>query len=317
MGRLEAMVDRLAKRYGKGRAGWLASLLLIGVASVGFRLLAGVELESSALLYTGGPYLLALAITVVLPAKSNQRWWHWYREAVLKSLIVLLASSIVLFEGFICVALVIPIFLLIVSIVLACHWIIVATEARRNKKLVSILPLLILVSSFEGTTEMTSMERNTSATATRIANLTPDQVKRNLARPIDLNKKRNWLLSIFPMPYRIEAESLNPGDIHYMYTRYHRWFVTNTHEGEQRLQILDVTPTEVHTRIIHDTTFFSTYLTQIGSEISLNEIAPGQTEITLRLDYRRNLDPAWYFHPLQKYAMRQMAGFFIDEVMIR
>ena len=161
------------------------------------------------------------------------------------------------------------------------------------------------------------MERVTYATATRVANLTPDQVKRNLARPIDLNKKRNWLLSIFPMPYLIDAGSLNPGDIHYVYTRYHRWFVTNTHEGEQHLKILDVTPTEVHTRVVHDTTFFSTYLTQIGSKISLNQIAPGQTQITLRIDYRRNLDPAWYFHPLQQYAMSQMAGFFIDEVMIR
>ena len=44
---------------------------------------------------------------------------------------------------------------------------------------------------------------------------------------------------------------------------------------------------------------------------------PNRTEITLRLDYRRNLDPAWYFHPLQQFAMREMAAFFIDEVLIR
>ena len=317
MGGLGNAMDRLGNRLGARRVTWLACLLFIGAASVAFHLLVRNELNSTALLYVGVPYFLALAITIVRPARSNERWWYFYRELILTSLIVFLASSVVLMEGFICILFFLPIYFFIVSLVFVWHWILVASKRRRGKTLVSILPLIILLSAFEGTTEMTSMERDTYATATRVANLTPDQVKRNLARPIDLNKKRNWLLAIFPMPYRIDAGSLNPGDIHYVYTRYHRWFVTNIHEGEQHLKILDVTPTEVHTRVIHDTTFFSTYLSQIGSKISLNQIAPGQTEITLRLDYRRNLDPAWYFHPLQQYAMSQMAGFFIDEVMIR
>ena len=119
------------------------------------------------------------------------------------------------------------------------------------------------------------------------------------------------------MPYLVEAESLEPGDIHRMHTRYHRWFVTNTHEGELHLEIVDVQPNHLRTRVVHDTTFFASYLTQIGSELSLTPIGPNRTEIRLRLNYRRDLDPAWYFHPLQQFAMRAMAAFFIDEVLIR
>ena len=76
-------------------------------------------------------------------------------------------------------------------------------------------------------------------------------------------------------------------------------------------------PNRLSTRVVHDTTFFSTYLSQIGSEVWLTPVGPNRTEITLRLDYRRNLDPAWYFHPLQQFAMREMAAFFIDEVLSR
>ena len=68
---------------------------------------------------------------------------------------------------------------------------------------------------------------------------------------------------------------------------------------------------------MHDTSFFATYLTQLGSELTLTPTAADRTEIRLRLEYRRNLDPAWYFHPLQQFAMREMAAHFIDEVLVR
>ena len=100
-------------------------------------------------------------------------------------------------------------------------------------------------------------------------------------------------------------------------TSYHRWFVTNTHEGEMHLQIVDVEPNRVQTKFLHDTTFFSSYLTPLGTEIALTEVSPTETEISLRIDYQRNLDPAWYFHPLQQYGVAKMADFLIDEVMIR
>ena len=54
-----------------------------------------------------------------------------------------------------------------------------------------------------------------------------------------------------------------------------------------------------------------------GSEVLLTPAGPNQTKISLRVDYRRNLDPVWYFHPLQQFAMSEMAAFFIDEVLIR
>ena len=308
-------MNRLRARYGHRRVNWLATMLLIGIGSVAYHLLAHHGLHSSALLYIGIPYLGALAIVIVRPTKSDQSWWHRYRDLSLTSLIVLLGSSVVLFEGFICVLFFLPIYFLVVSLVFALDWL--AGKAPKGKSLSALVPIIVLGSSFEGTTEVLSVDRIAQAEASRVADLTPEELMRNLTRPIDLQKDRNWMLSIFPMPYRVEAESLELGAVHRLRTRYHRWFVTNTHEGELRLEIIDVAPNRIRTRITHDSSFFAPYLTQIGSEVSLTPIAPDRTEVRLRLNYRRNLDPAWYFHPLQQLAMGQMAAFFIDRVLIR
>ena len=316
MNRLQSLVHRLGARYGERRVKWLAILLLIGAGSVAVHLLIRQGLDSSALLYVGLPYLGALAIVVIRPAKPDERWWRIYLDRSLTALIVLLASSVVLFEGFVCVLFLLPIYFLVVSVAFAAGW-----AGRRkdqgNKTLAVILPVIILGSSLEGTTEALSAERVAHVEASRVAHLAPEEIMRNLVLPMELNQDRNWILSIFPMPYQVDAESLEPGSIHCMHTRYDRWFVTNTHEGELHLEIVDFQPNRLRARAVHDTTFFASYLSQMASEVSLTPIGPNRTKVSLRLDYRRNLDPAWYFHPLQQFAMREMAAFFIENVLIR
>ncbi len=84
-----------------------------------------------------------------------------------------------------------------------------------------------------------------------------------------------------------------------------------------RLRIREVTPARVVTDFIEDTTYFSTYLTLHQSRIALEALGERRTRITLSIDYTRKLDPAWYFGPLQRYAMSEMGDFLIREVMVR
>ena len=317
MNPIRARLDHLRNRYGERRVNWLGILLLIGIGSVAVHLLVRHDLDSSALLYVGLPYLGALAIVIVRPPKSRERWWHAYRDFTLTSLIVLLASSVVLFEGFVCVLLFLPIYFLVATMAFFGTWWSNRNQGRGGKTLGMLLPAVVLSSSFEGSTETLSAERIAQAEASRIVELPPEQIMGNLLLPIELDTDRSWLLSIFPMPYRVDAESLEEGAIHRMHTRYHRWFVTNTHEGEVHLEIVHFEPDRLLTRVVHDSSFFATYLTQLGSELTLTRTALNRTEVRLRLKYRRNLDPAWYFHPVQQFAMREMAAFFIDEVLVR
>jgi hypothetical protein len=50
------------------------------------------------------------------------------------------------------------------------------------------------------------------------------------------------------------------------------------------------------------------------SEVTWAEVAPGRTRVTWTLRYRRLLDPAWYFGPLEKAANQQGAGYLIDNL---
>lgn len=317
MNRIRAWLDHLRNRYGERRVNWLGVLLLIGIGSVSVHFLVRHDLDSSALLYVGLPYLGALAIVIVRPPKSRDRWWHAYRDFALTSLIVFLASSVVLFEGFVCVLMFLPIYFLVASIAFLGAWWSNRSQGGGGRLFGLLLPVVVLSSSFEGSTETLSAERIAQAEASRIVELPPERIMGNLLLPIELDTDRSWLLTIFPMPYRVDADSLEEGAIHRMHTRYHRWFVTNTHEGETHIEIVDFEPRRLRTRVVHDTSFFASYLTQLGSELTLTRIGPDSTEIRLRLKYRRDLDPAWYFHPLQQFAMREMAAFFIDEVLVR
>jgi hypothetical protein len=304
-------------RHGKTRSRVFLALLLVGISSLVIRLLMLYDFHTSALLYVGLPYLISLAIVASHPMSDKDVWGHRYRDHNVIAMVVFLASSIVLFEGFVCIAFFMPIYFFMVWIVFLIHRLARNSKKGSGKMYSSVIPILILLSAFEGVSENLSFDRESSVVVSKIANRSAAEIMTNLAKPIALEKDRHWLLSIFPMPYEIQAGSLNAGDIHVVKTRYHRWFVTNTHEGELRLKIVEATDKKVRTQFLDDTTFFSAYLTPISTEITLDEIDENQTNITLRIDYRRKLDPAWYFHPLQQFAVSKMAEFLIDEVMIR
>jgi hypothetical protein len=305
---------------GVTRLRFFVALVLVGVSSLIIRLLMQYDFHTSALLYVGLPYLISLVIVASHPMSDKDVWGHRYRDHNVIAMVVFLASSIVLFEGFVCILFFMPIYFFLVWIVFLIH--------RRSRNggdgndgkgniYSSLIPILILLSAFEGVSENLSFDRDSSVVVSKITSRSAAEIMDNLAQPIDLEKDRHWVLSIFPMPYEIEAGSLNAGDIHVVKTRYHRWFVTNTHEGELQLKIVEATEKKVRTQFLDDTTFFSAYLTPLGTEITLDEIGENQTNITLRIDYRRKLDPAWYFHPLQQFAVSKMADFLIDEVMVR
>ncbi|MBL4673326.1 MAG: hypothetical protein JKX81_13800 [Arenicella sp.] len=178
--------------------------------------------------------------------------------------------------------------------------------AKRNRLYSVAVPLFAILLSFRRYIKFPEL-------GTRFVNA----IKANLAAPFDLDQSRHWMLSIFPMPYHIEAGSLNTGDIHTIKTRYQRWFVTNTHEGEAQLLIQHVGPNTVRTTLLSDTTYFAAYLKLHGTQIEFQSLEHGGTENMLQIDFERKLDPVFYFQPVQKFGVSKMAEFLIEEIMIR
>ena len=70
----------LKGRYGETRVNYAALILLIGAASIAVRILVHYNFDTSALLYVGIPYLISLAIVLYRPIRTQDKWWHQYRD---------------------------------------------------------------------------------------------------------------------------------------------------------------------------------------------------------------------------------------------
>ena len=315
--RWDDWLEHLQDRFGQKRIIMLGVLIIAGLGSLAIQLLIRSDYDRTALLYLAVPYSVAVLITLLRPYRQNDKWWEGFISHSVTALVVFLASSVVLFEGFLCVLFFMPIYFLGVTLAFIASWIAVARDAHRSKTYATAIPLLVAFLSLEGTSEITTFDRHNTATATATTTLSPQALLQNLAMPFELPSSDDWMLGLFPMPHRIEAGSLEVGDIHRVHTRYHRWFVTNTHEGEIELRIDSITPERVTTSFIRDTSFFSSYVRLIGTEFQFATDENGLTHVSLTVSYERRLDPAWYFQPIQQYAMKSMAAHLIEEVLIR
>lgn len=288
---------------------------MIALASLAVRALMHYNFHESALLYVGIPFVIALVLILVRPV-GEVSWKKRYVIRLIDAFIIMLGSSVVLFEGFLCVVMFIPIYLLIMLSMFTFEWMKHRSKRKSRSTLsVHVLPVLILFSSFEGVSPEISFDRNESVSVTRIVHASVSEIKHNLRQPMALQKKRPWFLHLFPMPYMIDAGTLSAGDVHEIHFRYYRWFVTNVHEGKMLLEISQVEDERIKTTFLKDTSYISNYLRLKSTEILFNELGPDQTRVTLRIDYERTLDPYWYFSPVSRYGVSKTADFLITEVL--
>lgn len=294
----------------------VAILVIIGVTSVIIRLLNNYDFGRTSLLYVGIPYFIAFCLLFVYTPEHNPSWKRRYLNLFVMSLIVMLGSSIVLFEGFLCVLMFIPIYFLFVLLAFFAEWIKQRNKQKRGTKIYSnVIPVLVIVTAFEGVFPETSFNRHYSVSRDVVVKASVEDIKLKLGRPIEMESSDHWFLSLFPMPYHVEAGSLIAGDIHKADLQYHRWFLTNTHEGRIELQITKVEEHLIETRFLSDSSYLSNYMTFNGTRIELTPLDGDETQIRLTVNYQRLLDPIWYFGPLQEYAVGLGAELVLEQVI--
>lgn len=289
---------------------WVYLIFAMGVVSLVIRSLLSTQFANTALLYVAIPFIISFLLFHF--ARNDER--EGFGAHLLDATILMFGTSAFLFEGFICVLFFYPIYILFAAIGYA----VAAGQERRRQKgeenhlKSSFIPLIIAVMAIEGTAPSTSFERHNSVTREFIIAADVTTIQTNMAAPVDLPKKRNWFLSIFPLPIETRAGSLNVGDVHEMDFVYKRWFFTNIKMGQMALRIDTVSEDQITTSIVKNTSYLSTYLKIIGSEINFTPLPDGDTHVSLTMNYERLLDPAWYFGPLQHYAVSHMCDYFVD-----
>jgi hypothetical protein len=282
-------------------------VLVLGLAGGAFTLLYRHYLIDSAALYIGLPLLLAVGMSLLPETKSAM-------GATMKGItIALLLSAIVLQEGTICILFAAPIFYGVGAIIA------VFVDRSRRKasesKLLSLVVVAILaVLSTEGTTPLTSFNRDNEVSISKVLNASREEIRSQIAAGTSLGTGKPLFLSLFPYPVSVAPLGLNLGEeskIHFVYVK-HIWWTKV--EGDLVLKVIESSPDKIVFSTVRDDSYLSHYLKWQRSEVSLVALDDRHTQVTWRLTYRRILDPYWYFGPMQNYAVRLAAEELIDHV---
>jgi len=261
-------------------------------------------------MYLGLPWLIAivLALTAQYDEHSGGSPGH---PIVRGSVIVMLGSSFLIGEGIVCVLMFLPIFLLVAAIVSAVsNAKLAGTNTKQHS--VHLIPLLIALCALEGTHPNLSFERQGSVTVRLDTALNQQQLWANLTQPMFFNRATpSGLAQLFPQPVRVDAQSFEVGAVHTVHYRYARWLWTNIHEGSMQLRIDARTPDSVNARVINNTSYLANYLDVQRISVQIVKGTAGGNQVAMRIDYRRTLDPAWYFSPLMRLALRGTANHIV------
>lgn len=289
---------------------WALLLILIAVFSVSIRVLGELSLDHSALLYVALPFGIALALLLLSKAP-----YRGFSGVMRGSLIVLLGSSAMLHEGFLCVLFLMPIYFLMVGLAYGIHALWQRKQGGRERLQVSLLPVLVLMSSVEGVVPGTTLQRAQSVQVTWEGAAAAAEVTEQLLTPRLLTASDDWMLWLFPMPYRIDAQDKRAGAVHELFYEYRRWIFTNTKRGSIRLRLDEVSEERIAVRVLDDSSYLSTYLGLQRTRFDLLPLPGGGTRVRLTLWFERHLDPAWYFQPMQRYAVTAMGEHILQQYL--
>jgi hypothetical protein len=292
------------KGDGLSRSVWLAILVGTFAASLTLRLLSMRQLEHTSLVFIGIPAIVGIAV-VLMPRSTSAT------GVILKAITLVLALSGMVFgEGFVCILFAAPLFYLVGIIIgIAADWRRSARQ-RENRINGTVMAVLLILgpSSLEGVIPGFEFGRDATVVRTQIVSASASDVEAALGRVPRFGRELPAFFKLgFPTPGVTGGEGLTIG------AERRVEFVHGAHHpGSLVLRVSSRTPRSVTFRPAHDDSYITHWLSWRDIDVEWREIAPGQTEVSWTLRYRRRLDPAWYFAPLERYAAGLAAGYLID-----
>ena len=292
------------------RGSLVAIIAGLTVASVTYRLLQAGGLEHTSLVFIGIPAVLALAVVL-----SNRRPRTATGTVYRAISIALLLSGIVFGEAFVCILFASPLFFLVGGVVSAVLQRVrkqgrEAAQGATGRRRAGMLALVLLPMSLEGVAPSFGFGREESVTASRDVAASAARVQALLAEPARFDRSLPPFLQLgFPTPGASSGAGLRVGD-----RRVVRLEHGEHHAGALVMEVVRSEPGLLAFRAVSDDSYVTHWLTWRGAEVRWVEEAPGRTRVSWTLSYRRRLDPAWYFAPLERYAARLAAGYLIESL---
>ncbi len=277
-------------------------VVAVAAAMATYRLLAHEKLEQTAALFLGIPILLALVVIFAVRPRS-------LTGTVCKAITVgLLMAGLFLGEGFICLVMAAPLFYAIGVFAGS----LVEAARRRSAKggsIASCLLVLVLVPlSFEGVTPGLSFPREERITVEREVAAPPVEVARTLALSPHFDGRLPMFLRLgFPRPVAVSGEGLHPGS-----RRTIHFAGGEGKPGDLVLEVAEAGPGRVRFHPLADSSKLAHWLAWEDATVEWSPDGPGRTRVRWTQNFRRDLDPAWYFGPWERYAVGLAADYLIE-----
>jgi hypothetical protein len=297
-----------AERALAARLGVSGLILSVGIAAAAYRVFVAHNIHQTSALFVGLPALIGIVVVLVVTPRTA------VGVAIKAVTVGLLVSMIFLGEGMVCVLMSAPLFYFIA---IAIASVMDRDKGERLNTVRSCAVLLVLVPmSLEGVTPATTFNRDETVTVSRIVGASPDAIACALAAPPRFERALpNALAAGFPRPVATRIER-GPTP---------RWVIT-MRGGEMRLdgmeprvgdlvlELAESRPGLTRWRAVSDTSHMTHYLNWQESIVRWERVGAHQSRVTWTLRFRRGLDPAWYFGPMERYAAGVTAGYLIDTV---
>ena len=290
---LDAMRSEHAERA--ARLTVMAIVVTLVVVSIAYRVLVMRHLEHTSLVFIGLPALAAVTLLHTRPRTAI--------GTVNKVIAILLCLSGILFgEGLICILMAAPIFFLVGT---AIGLVINKLTGRNWRGMVS---LVVVPLSLEGVVPSLAFDREERVTVSRIVDATPDQVRLALASTprFDRELPRFFRLG-FPTPMHVTGEGLRVGD-----DRRVMFAHGQHHTGALVMRVTRTDSASALFTMASDSSYITHWLSWEEADVRWTPVGAGHTRVTWTLRYRRRLDPAWYFAPLERYGAGLAAGYLIE-----
>lgn len=276
----------------------VAVIIAYAVAALLYRLLKHQHLGHSAAMFLGLPAVLAILLALAPKTQTAT-------GGILKGItLALLAVAPLLDEGFVCILVAAPIFY-IVGILVG-----VATDWHRSRRGVTLscVALVLLPMSLEGVVPQLTFRRAQTVEVESVLASPVDNVEHALAHSLRVTTPLPLPLRIgFPKPLAASGEGLAIGDTRTI----HFAAAEGAPAGDLLMRVAARRPGYARFETVSDASKLAQWLKWTSSEVEWKPLDGARTAVTWRIHFERELDPAWYFSPWERAAVRQAAAYLI------
>jgi hypothetical protein len=278
----------------------VALIAAFAVGSLLYHLLMNHGLGHSAALFLGIPLVIAILLALTPKAKT-------VTGGILKGItLALLLVAPLLGEGYLCILMASPLFYLFGAVVGVA---IDAQRRERNRTLSCVVLVLLVPMSLEGVIPALSFNRTQRVEAHTVLEAPADAVERQLAMSPDVTTGLPAALRIgFPRPLAAHGSGLNVGATRTI----HFAGAEGDPPGDLTMRVAEHRAGYARFETVGDTSKLTQWIRWDSSEVEWRALDHTHTEVLWRVRFERQLDPAWYFTPLERAAVGQAAKYLIQ-----